>query len=123
MSELSWQKRMVASWWFALAVSAAILWLIVFLTGCTSTPLAIDRTTTTTTMMVGTNEVTTVVQNFHLTFRRMSALQKYQIPELTVGTNFTLTLRGYRNDGGADVSEQLLRAGIDQAMKSGKGGL
>jgi hypothetical protein len=74
-------------------------------------------------MMVGTNEVTTVTHRFDMTFKRWSALQKYQIPELIVGTNFTLTLRGYRNDGGAEVSENLMRAAIDQAVKSGKGGL
>lgn len=97
--------------------------LLTCLCGCTSTPLLINRQQTTTTMMVGTNEVTTVNNSFNLSFKRISALQKYRIPELTVSTNFTLTLKGYDNDGGNQAIESITRAAVEGAVKGSKGGL
>lgn len=44
------------------------------------------------------------------TMNRTSVLQKVEVPSLSIGTNGTVTMQGYNNDGGQQITLQLLQA-------------
>lgn len=53
-----------------------------------------------------------------LTINRLSLFQKLQIPDATVSSNGTFTLKGYANDGGQASAALLLKAAALAAKES-----
>lgn len=76
------------------------LWwlLIILLMGCTVTDLTTEK--------------------WHI--HRVSFLQRMEIPEVTIETNGTAILKGYKSDGGSDVAAAVTRAAVSEALKSAK---
>lgn len=60
----------------------------------------------------------TVVTTPTWTLRRTSVLQRMEVPLVRVATNGTVTLRGYRTDGGADAAATVAAAAVNAAIKS-----
>lgn len=60
----------------------------------------------------------TVVTTPNWTLRRTSVLQRMEVPLVHVATNGTVTLRGYRTDGGADAAATVAAAAVNAAIKS-----
>lgn len=60
----------------------------------------------------------TVVTTPNWTLRRTSVLQRMEVPLVHVATNGTVTLRGYRTDGGADAAATVAAAAVTAAIKS-----
>lgn len=54
------------------------------------------------------------------TLERNSKLQNHTIPEATVSTNGTFSLKGYSNDGGSQALEGMLKAAAEGAAKGAK---
>jgi len=52
--------------------------------------------------------------------RRVSFLQKVEIPEVEIGTNGTTLLRGYRSDGGNQAAAAVTEAAVTAAIKGMK---
>ena len=48
--------------------------------------------------------------------RRVSFLQRVEMPQVNIGSNGTATLQGYRNDGGADAAAKITAAAVKSAM-------
>lgn len=51
---------------------------------------------------------------------RTSLFQKVEVPQLTISTNGTATLSGYRNDGGNEALGVAVSAAVSAAVKSMK---
>ena len=60
----------------------------------------------------------TVVETPALKVRRVSFLQKVEIPRLSIGTNGVVTLSGYKTDGGTEAAAAVVSAAVAAAMKS-----
>jgi len=73
-----------------------LLLLVVSLCGCTSTTVTTPQ----------------------WTVRRISFLQKLEVPNLVIGTNGTVTLQGYSNDGGLSALSKVTEAAVSAAVKS-----
>lgn len=52
------------------------------------------------------------------TLRRVSFLQRLEIPLVQVTTNGTVTLQGYATDGGVDAATKITEAAVGAAIKS-----
>lgn len=77
---------------------AVVAFLIAFCGGCTTTNITTDR----------------------WSMKRKSFLQRLEIPEVRVETNGTVTLKGYRNDGGNEALAGAISAAVSAAMKAAK---
>lgn len=51
---------------------------------------------------------------------RQSFLQRVEVPQLTISTNGTATLSGYRNDGGNEALGVAVGAAVAAAVKAAK---
>jgi hypothetical protein len=56
----------------------------------------------------------------HWSIRRMSFLQRLEIPEVEFGSNGVAILRGYRSDGGNQAAAAITAAAVTAAIKSAK---
>ena len=54
------------------------------------------------------------------TMERRSFLQRVEVPQLTISTNGTATLSGYKNDGGNEALGVAVSAAVAAAIKSAK---
>ncbi len=68
--------------------------------------------------MLGAGCTSTTVQAPGWSLKRTSLLQRIDMPELIISTNGTVTLRGYRTDGGSDLAAQVTAAAVSAAVKS-----
>lgn len=62
----------------------------------------------------------TVVKTPQWTLRRVSFLQRIEMPLVQVSTNGTVTLKGYATDGGIDAAAKVTEAAVSAAIKSVK---
>ena len=53
-------------------------------------------------------------------FSRWSILQRIEFREIVVGTNGTVTIKGYQTDGGNDAAAQITAAAVSAAVKGMK---
>ena len=53
-------------------------------------------------------------------FERISFLQRVQVPALDIGTNGTVRLRGYNNDGGAEAAAKIAEGAAKGAVQGMK---
>jgi hypothetical protein len=49
---------------------------------------------------------------------RVSFFQRVEVPTMSIATNGTATLRGYRNDGGSEAAAAIAAAATAAAVKS-----
>ena len=54
------------------------------------------------------------------TMERSSFLQRVEVPQLTIATNGTATLSGYKNDGGNEALASAVSAAVSAAINSAK---
>lgn len=53
-------------------------------------------------------------------FKRVSFLQRAEFNEVTISTNGTVTLKGYKNDGGAEGTALIAGAAAEGAVRGMK---
>lgn len=53
-------------------------------------------------------------------FKRTSFLQRVELGEVKVGTDGTITVKGYKNDGGNEALAGAIAAGVAAGLKSVK---
>ena len=53
-------------------------------------------------------------------FKRISFLQRVELGEVKVGTDGTITVKGYRNDGGNEAMAAAVAAGVAAGLKAVK---
>lgn len=51
-------------------------------------------------------------------FKRLSFLQRVELGEVKVGTDGTITVKGYKNDGGNEALAAAVSAAVSAAVKS-----
>ena len=54
------------------------------------------------------------------TFKRLSILQKVEVPHLTITTNGTVTLKGYANDGGGEATGVIVGHAVEGVVRGMK---
>ena len=60
----------------------------------------------------------TTIETPTLKLRRLSFLQRVEIPKLTMATNGAVTLQGYKTDGGSDAAAAIVSAAVSAALKA-----
>ena len=69
-------------------------------------------------LLVATGCTITHVETAQMKIRRVSFLQKVEIPQLKISTNGAVQLQGYANDGGSEAAALITAAAVSAAMKS-----
>lgn len=93
--------------------------LVLLCAGCTSTTVVVAPSTT-SVRTIADATTTNVVTPTTWTVRRTSVLQRMDIPLLQIRADGTVTLQGYRTDGGADAAATVAAAAVSAAIKSVK---
>ena len=61
---------------------------------------------------------TTTVETPLWSLHRSSFLQRLEIPEVSIGTNGTATLKGYKTDGGGDAAAAIAGTVAEKSIRA-----